>query len=146
LFARLLRITERQILMHQATLRQRAKYFSEITHSGDLFLDADTGIATGVRKDCHHVMPAEIGRLLEAADNRLVISYQHVRGKRVRDRIDEVVGALHHEIGEFSWCSYESPTVALLFLGRTCERTTPVVEHFETFLGGHAVHRVRAGG
>src|SRR6266542_4206536 len=47
LFAQLLRVDRSQIVEHQADLGDRSRYFAEITHSGDLFLDPDTGVATG---------------------------------------------------------------------------------------------------
>ena len=50
-FARLLRISASQIIRHTVTLKTREKYFAEIEHSGDLFLDPDTGIQTGPVKN-----------------------------------------------------------------------------------------------
>ena len=46
-FARLLRIDRRQIILHNASLKDRTMYFNEIRSEGDLFLDPDTGIKTG---------------------------------------------------------------------------------------------------
>ena len=144
-YARLLRITPAQIIRHQVTLHERAKYFGEIQHQGDLFLDPDTGVTTpGVKGDRdRYVTPAELGQLLDRPTERLLIIYQHVRGKRVSDRVDNVVNTLRDEIGNFSGCSYESPTVAMLFLSRLPVRTTSVAEHFETLLGRHADGRIR---
>lgn len=76
-FTRLLHVNPSQIVPHRATLRDRAKYFAEISHHGDLFLDPDTGIATG-RVKLAHVSPSEIGDLLDARTNRLLLVYQHV--------------------------------------------------------------------
>lgn len=145
LFARLLRITPAQVIRHRVTLEERTKYFGEILHRGDLFLDPDTGIATrGVkRKPRCYVKPVEIGQLLDGSTNRLLIIYQHVRGKRVASRIDEVLDTLRLEIGGFSWSSYESGTVAILFLARVSARTASVAEHFAALMGRHAAGRIR---
>jgi hypothetical protein len=141
-FANLLRVSPSQIIQHQVTLRQRATYFAEISHRGDIFLDPDTGIATG-RAKTTHVSPSEIGHLLDSPTNRLLAVYQHVRGHRVSVRVDAVLRALQGQIGRFSWTSYESGTVAMLFLSRTPERTEQATDHFKGILGRHFSGRVR---
>ncbi len=144
-FARLLRITPGQLISHRASLEDRAGYFGEILHQGDLFLDPDTGVETpGVKEDRRrYVKPAEGGQLLDRSTGRLLMVYQHVRGKRVSDRVDKVLNTLRDEIGDFRCCSHESPTVAMLFLSRLPARTTSVARHFKTLLGGHADGRIR---
>ncbi len=144
-FANLLRLSPSQIIQHQVTLQQRAKYFAEISHRGDIFLDPDTGIATG-RMKTTHVGPCEIGHLLDSPTDRLLVVYQHVRGHRVSIRVDAVLRVLQKEIGRFSWTSYESGTVAMLFLSRTPERTEQVASHFKSILGRHSSGRVRCQG
>ena len=144
IFARLLRIDPAQVIRHQATLVERAKYFDEISHRGDLFLDPDTGVATGRVKNAGcYVRAAELGRLLDAFPERLLAVYQHVRGKPVADRIDDVASAVRKEAGNFSWCSYESSTVGMIFLSRTASRTGQVAEHFQSLLALHATGRIR---
>ncbi len=145
LFARLLRITPGQLISHRASLEDRAGYFGEILHQGDLFLDPDTGVETpGVKEDRRrYVKPAEVGKLLDRSTGRLLMIYQHVRGKRVSDRVDKVLNTLRDEIGDFRCCSYESPTVAMLFLSRLPPRTTSVAKHFKTLLGRHGDGRIR---
>lgn len=145
LYARLLRITPAQIIGHRATLEDRAKYFGEISHRGDLFLDPDIGIATrGMKgKPRCYVKPSEIGQLLDGPFGRLLIIYQHVRAQRVASRVNDVLDTLRQEIGSFSWCSYESGTVAMLFLARVRARAAFVEEHFTAVLGRHAAGRIR---
>lgn len=53
---------------------------------------------------------------------------------RVSIRVDAVLRALQREIGHFSWTSYESGTVATLFLSRTPERTERVSEQIRRAL------------
>jgi hypothetical protein len=145
LFARLLRVGPHQVIQHQASLVQRRRYFEEITHEGDLFLDPDTGVATGrVARPEQYVMPSEMTGLLHAA-SRMVVVYQQVRAQRVRARVDAVLSALAATTGRAGWCSYESGTVALLFLSRTAARTSMVADHFRAMLGRHAEGRIRGG-
>jgi hypothetical protein len=92
------------------TLQQRAKYFEEISHNGDVFLDPDIGVATG-RVRPTHISPPEIGHHLASPPNRLLAVYQHVRGHRVPSRVDAVLKAVEKDIGRFTWASYESGTV-----------------------------------
>jgi hypothetical protein len=142
LFARLLRVRRSQVVPHQHSLVNRASYFKEITHSGDLFLDPDTGIATGKRPTEKHIAPGEIRSLIDASD-RVVAVYQHVRAQRVCDRVDAVCGALRDHIPECHWCSYESGTVAMLFVSRNHKRLAAVSRHFSAVLGRHAAGRIR---
>lgn len=142
ILARLLRVGAAQIIRHRVTLQERTKYFDEISHRGDLFLDPDTGVATGRVKETH-ISPFEIGHLLDSATNRLLVVYQHVRAQRVSIRVDAVLIALQREIGGFTWTSYESGTVAMLFLSRRPERTERIAAHFKSMLGRHSSGRVR---
>ncbi len=147
LYARLLRIQRSQLIQHTVSLADdREVYFAEIRHSGDLFLDPDTGVATSaVRKPERYVTPAEIGQLLNAQSGRLVIVYQHVRAQHVAARVDSVLNTIGKEVGAISWSSYESGTVAILFVSRESGRTTEVAGHFRSLLGRHANNRIREG-
>ena len=115
--ARFLRIKGDQIIKHkECLLHARDRYFREIAHGGDLFLDPDTGIATaGCKPIKKHVKPSELAVLLCSPSDRVVAVYQHVRGTTCK-RVDECLAATKNEIDAFGWCSYESPTVAMLFL------------------------------
>src|SRR3972149_2504086 len=66
LFAQLLRIGPHQILRHRYSLAtDRIAYFRDLPHAGDLFLDPDTGVATGrVPNLAQYVRPQEIGELI----------------------------------------------------------------------------------
>jgi len=142
-YAGLLRIAPGQIIRHRVTLRDRVKYFNEISHRGDLFLDPDTGVATGRVKE-KHVSPLEIGQLLDDPANRLLVTYQHsARGKSIACRVDEVMDALERELGPLRGCSYESPTVAMLFLARVSRRIVAIEKHFRSSLGLRAEGRIR---
>jgi hypothetical protein len=143
-FARLLRINLRQIIRHEVTLKDRRKYFDEIRHADDVFLDPDIGIATGrIRQRCCYVESNEIQRLLDGFPERLIGVYQHVRGQQVRSRVNCILDSLKSKIGNFSWCSYESANVAMVFLTRKAERTSQIADHFKNLLGRHVSRRIR---
>jgi hypothetical protein len=141
IYAKLLRITEAQVIKHEERLQNRSAYFAEIRHRGDLFLDPDTGVNTS-RASRQHLLPQEIGHLLDQAAARLLIIYQHIRAQRCADRIDKVISVLQGEVGEFCWCSYESPNVAMLFLSREQSRVKPVAQHFKSIRGNHTARRI----
>jgi hypothetical protein len=126
-------------------LLERRQYFKEIQHDGDLFVDPDTGVATGpVKQREKYVMPDEVAALLKPA-GRLLMVYQHVRAQRVSARVDAVIQSLRPHVARASWCTYESGTVAMLFLARDGNRVAAVVQHFANLLGRHVEGRIRSG-
>ena len=144
LLARLLRIHPDQIVKHQTSFADdRARYFLEIPASADLFLDPDTGIRTGaVDAVAKYVEPRELHSLLNQYSERLLVVYQHVRAKKTRDRIEEVLTAVRRVDGAFDCVSYESGTVALLFMSKSTSRVSSVRRFFESYLGRHAEGRI----
>lgn len=144
LFADLLRIKRQQIVNHSELLAvNRPGYFREVSHSGDLFLDPDTGIATcAVSVRSQYLFPAELHGLLETQPERLVAVYQHIRAQKTRDRLQRVVSALRLADTPFSCCSYESGTVSMLFFSREDSRVDRIYQHLEHFLGVHATRRI----
>lgn len=146
LFARLLRVNKSQIIRHKVRLSDRPRYFAEIIHQGDLFLDPDTGIATsGGGKAGQYIRPREVVSLLMDVPGRLLAVYQHVRAQKVMARVDTCIATVAKDIENFGWCSYESGTVAMLFLSHQPDRTKDVGKALEGLLGRHAVQRVRVG-
>jgi len=141
----LLTIEPDQIVEHEENLQNRAAYFSEIPRKCDLFLDPDTGIATGhVKQMVKYVRPEEIGGLLEGSAERLLIVYQHAaRRQRLADRVDRVWTALTDKVTGLRCCTYESGSVAMFFLARDSARLKRVAKHFRKFLGRHAKRRIR---
>lgn len=146
LYARLLRVSEPQILRHAYPLAARSKYFAEITHRGDLFLDPDTGIQTGAGSPVDkYIKRGELASMLQAHDGAVVAVYQHVRAQKTCDRVDGCMRALAQVLDVMAWCSYESGNVAMVFLSREAGRTTAVAQGFRGLLGRHADGRIRAG-
>lgn len=145
LFARLLRIQRHQIIPHEVSLLSRARYFAEIVHRGDIFLDPDTGIDTsGSSQIAKYVRPTEVATLLRSTHRPLVAVYQHVRAQKTCVRVDGCLTALAKKIAT-GWCSYESPTVAMLFFCDEDTRTREIAKALAELLGRHAERRVRYG-
>ena len=143
-FAHLLRIDESQLISPEVGLLGRRKqHFDEIEHKGDLFLDPDTGIATGNVKNMNQYVRSEEIEMLLRDFSRLLAVYQHVSRQQVRDRVDAVCSKLNKDIDGVYWSSYESATVAMLFLSRSHQRVDEVAEHFKGVLGQHAGARIR---
>lgn len=144
LLSKLLKVQQQQILSHGLTLDDdRCAYFKEVTHTGDLFLDPDTGIATGrVKNPTQYLFPAEIFQLLDAHEPRLLVVYQHIRAQKTRTRLEKIISVLRHHSSEFACCSYESSTVAMLFLSRDVQRVKHVSEYFQKMLGRHSANRI----
>jgi hypothetical protein len=144
LFADLLRVEGRQILRHKHLLEiDRGGYFAEITHEGDLFLDPDTGIATGkVGVDSQYLFANEVHALLARQPGRVLAVYQHIRAQKTRDRLQRVISSLKLPDQPFTCCSYESGTVAMLFFSRDAGRVDALYQHFLVSLGRHAPGRI----
>ncbi len=144
LYARLLRVEQAQLVVHKNLLsRDRDKYFNEMPAMGDLFLDPDTGFKTGmVRTLSQYLKTDELNDLLQRNKDRIVAVYQHVRARRTRDRVEEVLRALRNEKCRSFCTSYESGTVALLFFGLQSERIEAIRKHFRALLGRHAENRI----
>ncbi|MBI3663388.1 MAG: hypothetical protein HY234_10110 [Acidobacteria bacterium] len=144
LYARLLRIKQSQVIRHKVPLQERAKYFGEIAHKGDLFLDPDTGVATGRVKQ-KHINAFEVKKLLDTSANRLLAIYQHGdRSKPIQRRVEEITATTGKVVRPLSWCSYEAAMVAMLFLSLQRERIEQVAQHFRAFLGLRADTRVHS--
>jgi hypothetical protein len=146
LFARLLRIERTQIVSHSCNItNDRKRYFAELKHPADLFLDPDTGIATGKmtgKSRAQYVMPEELLALVSAAAGRVVVVYQHIRARKTRHRLNDILTLLKDQNLPFSCCSYESGTVAMLFFSNERVRVSAVYEEFNDFLGARAACRI----
>ena len=144
LYADLLQIRPGQILQHRRKLRgEREQYFAEVTHTGDLFLDPDTGVA--LRYAGHiekYIRVSEIRQLVGGSLPRILCIYQHIRAKKTRDRVRELISALAKSGTKIYCCSYETPTVAMLFISVRQNRIEPLNEYFKNYLGRHSSMRV----
>lgn len=144
LYAKLLRVSSDQIVHHAIKLGDDRKgYFNEITCSGDLFLDPDTGIQTSPVNDARYfLLSGELLNLINADDMRIVAVYQHIRAQVTRIRVEAVLQFIRKQQNTFFCTSYESGTVALLFFGKNHTRIAAVTNYFRDLLGSHAQHRI----
>ena len=113
--------------------RQAIHPHTEVNNASDLFLDPDIGVQTSpvpVAEQGNYVRPTEVARLANASPDRVVAVYQHVRRRRVRDRVEAVVAALQAVDPALSVCSVESGTVAMLFVSRNAERADSIHLYF----------------
>lgn len=144
LYADLLQIRPNQILPHKIKLREdREEYFAEVMHTGDLFVDPDTGIALrGGSYAEKYIRVREVHQLLGEKLPRILCIYQHIRAKKTRDRVREVIAALAEFNTRIYCCSYETPTVAMLFVSPKQNRIEQVNKYFKNYLGRHSYMRV----
>lgn len=144
LYSDLLQIRPDQVLQHKRKLREdREKYFTEVVHAGDLFVDPDTGIA--LRPVGHaekYIKVREIHQLLGEKLPRILCIYQHVRAQKTKDRVSELVLALVGVNTRIHCCSYETPTVAMLFMSKKQSRIEQMNKYFKNYLGRHVDRRV----
>lgn len=142
-YADLLRVPVEAILRLRLHPHPRIRILPSTDHKGDAFLDPDTGVATGrVRAHGQYVYPVDIVSLLFNGTNRAVAVYQHVRGRAVSDRVDQVIRAMPSML---HWASYESGTVAMLFFSLAPWKLEEITESMRGMLGRHAEKRVRQG-
>lgn len=144
LYARLLRVKPAKILRRTGTVQtNRDRYFEELKHRGDLFLDPDTGIRTGksspVRK---YIKPNELVELLDFAPERMVAVYQHIRAQKASDRLAALRTTLCGLRRNLRAAIYSSASVAVLFTGYEPRRVHEVYKELRTFLGSCAERRV----
>jgi len=145
LYADLLQIRPDQILQHESKLQEdREEYFAEVMHNGDLFVDPDIGIA--LRDTSHaekYIRVREVHQLLGGKLPRILCIYQHVRAKKTRDRVSELISAIAGFNTKIHCCSYETPTVAMLFVSQKQNRIEQVNKYFKNYLGRHTDMRVK---
>lgn len=145
LYADMLQIRLDQILQHKRKLQEdREKYFAEVTHTGDLFIDPDTGITLGYARHAEkYIRVKEVHQLLSEKLPRILCIYQHVGREKTRDRVSKLITALAEFNTRIYCCSYETPTVAMLFLSQKQNRLEQVNKYFKNYLGRHADMRVK---
>lgn len=144
LYADLLQIRPDQILRHKRMLQEnRARYFAEVIHTGDLFVDPDTGIGLEYARNAEkYIRVKEVHQLLGKKLPRILCIYQHVGREKTRERVNKIIMALAEFSTRIYCCSYETPTVAMLFMSVRQNRIELVNEYFKNYLGRHSSMRV----
>ena len=146
LYSKLLNVLDNERILHSSKMfsGDRRNYFSSVRHKGDLFLDPDTGIATG-RATPQHVKAAELKLLADSDERRrrLLIVYQHASRDEFSERVKEVVDHVLRQVGQFHCTTYEGRQVAMLFFSYSRQRVTEVNRAFLEFLGENYAFRTR---
>jgi len=141
-YSNMLNIGKNRILNSSKVFRGNIVGYFSSSYSGDLFLDPDTGIATGQR-NYKLVSVGELKSLLNINTNRVVSVYQHnAQGMIMTERVNQVIKHIHKNIPGIFSTSYESATVAMLFLSYNKKRILNVADHHRDMLGPAAT-RIR---
>ena len=140
-YKKLLKVSSNTLICHHNQIFEgpRRDYFNRIQHSGDIFFDPDTGIATGSAKR-KHIKITEIDDLLNS--NRLFLVYQHSAHGSFHIRLQLIGNQLKKSIQNVCLCVYECGQVAMFFISLDEERLSKIQESLRTFLSGTAASRI----
>ncbi len=143
-YRRLLRLGMQQPIYHEGLPfnGDRTHYFHDIP-DGDLFLDPDTGIATG-KSTRKHISILEIKKLLDSdpAHQRVLIVYQHSARGNFHSRLDAIGGKISENIFGIHLATYECGHVALFFVSHSRARIRQIGEKLREYLSGTASKRI----
>ena len=144
LYAQMLRVRESALIRHKQELwNNRNAYLEEILAvDGDVFLDPDIGISTNSQAGAEHLKASELHAILDHAPKRIVMVYQHIRARKTRERVVEIMDFVQQKGPGFHVYSYESATVAMLFFSRRSERLDPIGKYYHRMLDWHAKSRI----
>ena len=144
IYSHLLRIDRSMLIQHaQGLSTNRKAYLEEILSvEGDLFLDPDTGICTNSQPGVEHLKASELHAILDHSHTRIVMVYQHIRARKTRERVLEIMDYFQQKGPGFYAYSYESASVAMLFFSRRPERLEPIGEFYRRMLDWHAGQRI----
>jgi len=144
LYADLLRIDRSMIIHHAQDLWSNRKQYLEemLAVQGDMFLDPDIGICTNSQPGSEHLKALELHALLDRGPTRVVMVYQHIRARKTRERVLDIMDFLQQKGPGFHAYSYESASAAMLFFSRRSERLNPIGEFYQRLLDWHAKERI----
>lgn len=119
---------------------KRERYFEDIGHAGDLFLDPDTGVSiSSSTNNAGHITISEIEKLL--GHDRVILVYQH-RG-REKFLLQRIVGEIRHQIERLNSVTYDCGDVAMLFFSYDRDRIEKIKNYIEDMLSGDHLTRVK---
>jgi hypothetical protein len=119
---------------------RRDEYFDGVPEGGDVFLDPDTGIATG-NGGREHVKVLELGKLLSKSD-RVLMVYQHSARGPFHKRLLEITDIVSHDIPSVHVTIYECGRVAVFFISLNRARIHEIQNALKIYLRGTAERRV----
>jgi hypothetical protein len=145
-YRRLLRLEpSNQIFHSQSTFSgKRDEYFDLLPETTDLFLDPDTGIATG-SAGREHVKTSELRRLLANSD-RVLMVYQHSARGSFHERLGEITGTVSRDIPNVYCSTYACGRVAVFFLSLNRVRIEGICKALKEHLRGTAESRISYNG
>ncbi|MGD0275598.1 MAG: hypothetical protein ABSB79_06025 [Syntrophales bacterium] len=135
LYATLLNLTNNRILNYDKIFKgaPRIKYFQSINHTGDLFIDPDTGIATGKKITPKRIFIDEIDLLLKKNSDRVIAIYQHNARGKMSDRLNEVIKHILKKIRDLYCTYYMSSNVAMIFISKNGVRIKKIHDFHRVF-------------
>lgn len=143
-YIRLLNLTNDHQIINRRRIfsNKRKKYFQNIRHRGDIFLDPDTGIATG-KASQKHIQITELKKLLEDNRKRILLVYQHAARGPFKKRIESIIKRVFQDIPNLYCITYECGAVAMLYFSFHKDRIVAIKKYFDHLLADACTHRVR---
>ena len=144
-YRRLLRLESTSPICHgESTFSgKRDEYFDGVPEDGDVFLDPDTGIATG-NGGREHIKVFELGKLLAKSD-RILMVYQHSARGSFHERLLKIKDRVSRDICGVHCTTYESGRVAMFFISIDSYRINEIQNTLKKYLRGTAEIRVWRG-
>lgn len=138
-----LKNVDRIIHLDRIFTGNRVDYFNSIEYLGDLFLDPDTGIATG-NATRRLIKVIELDLIMKNNPDRVLSIYQHTRqGIKMSGRVTEVTNCLFKNLKDISCTSYEGTMVAMLFISRNKKRIGHIYDYFHELIEPVAERRLK---
>jgi len=141
-YGRLLRLESLSQVYHgKSTFSgKREKYFDRLPGNVDLFLDPDTGIATG-NAGRKHVKASELRRLLTNSD-RVLMVYQHSARGSFHERLCVIRDTVSRDIPNVHCSAYACGQVAVFFISFNKVRIQEICNALKDYLRGTAESRI----
>jgi len=144
-YRRLLKLESTNPICHELTtfIGNRDDYLGGVSRDGDVFIDPDTGIATG-NASRKHIKVSELSSLLRNAlkHDRVLMVYQHSARGSFHSRLDEVGHMVTNGIPGVHYTVYECGRVAMFFISMNNERIQAIQAALIKYLNGTAENRI----
>ena len=121
----------------------RERYFEDIGHAGDLFLDPDTGVSiSSSSNNAEHITISQIKKLL--GHDRVILLYQHRGREKFLPQLERIVGEIRRQIERLNAVTYDCGNVAMLFFSYDRDRIEKIKNYIkEDMLSGDHLTRVK---
>jgi len=140
-YRRLLHLGRADIICELPFAAMRDGYFEGVSRDRDIFLDPDTGIATGNARR-KHVEIQELNGLLNGSKNRLLMIYQHSARNNFHLRLVDIAGHVQENIQGSHFAVYECRQVAMFFISLDRKRIRDIGKALRAYLIGTANWRI----